>query len=63
LKEEKRLAKNMAEAILASVAEDEEGFAQCLMCDSFGSYCENVRHIKNCVYYDAKLYLEKYISE
>lgn len=53
----------MAEAIIASVVEDKDGYAQCLMCDSFGSYCSNVRHIENCVYYDAKLYLEKYASQ
>lgn len=65
---DQELMKKMAETLVYDLVVDSGkdgkdpnniGFAECLICDSFGSYPENVRHTDSCIFHQAKEYLER----
>jgi hypothetical protein len=49
--------KNFAESLIAQVVDDKD-FSECLLCNSFGAYKENINHTDACIFHKATKYLE-----
>ena len=55
--EEKVLMKDFAESIVGQVI-DNDGFSECLVCDSIGAYKDSVDHTGSCIFHKATSYLK-----
>lgn len=61
-KEESNLVKDFAEAIINQVVDD-DGFSECLLCNSFGVYKGGISHTDACIFHKATKYLESLESK
>lgn len=58
-KEALELVEEFADAVANDLIYDDGEIFQCLSCNGYGDYAENIKHTSSCVVPKAKLYLQE----